>query len=71
MQFEGSKDVRQSRSQPSLLSCQDPSGVVCFYVLQDAQSKVAQIFRCAIERKEQGIAGWRNNLRKLNKEVGR
>ena len=28
-----SKDVRQNRSQPSLLSCQGPSGVVCFYVL--------------------------------------
>ena len=28
-----SKDVRQSRSQPSLLSCQGPSGVVRFYVL--------------------------------------
>ena len=28
-----SKGVRQNRSQPSLLSCQDPSGAVCFYVL--------------------------------------
>ena len=28
-----SKDVRQSRSQPSLLSYQDPSGAACFYVL--------------------------------------
>ena len=28
-----SKEVRQSRSQPSLLSCQDPCGIACFYVL--------------------------------------